>query len=244
MKWGGRFSNPNINDLKRSLLDIILWQLGYYNDERPPKRAPQSFSYPNPQHKVSRSTPQVTWINHCTFLINVEGIHLLTDPIWSERCSPVPFLGPKRRHEPPLPLKNLPPIDLVLISHDHYDHLDKRTVLHLHRQNPIITWVVPLGVKRWFQKQGINEVIELNWWEESELSIRGQKVAITAVPTQHFSGRGLLDKNRTLWAGFVVDFACPRKKKKRLYFVGDTGYNKKDFKKIGEAFGEMTVGLS
>ncbi|NGX51338.1 MAG: hypothetical protein K1060chlam2_01204 [Chlamydiae bacterium] len=242
--WKGeRFSNPNIDSSKRSLLDIALWQLGFYNDKRAPKAIPKNFRYPNSKRKPREGAPKVTWINHCTFLLNVDGLNLLTDPIWSNRCSPLSFLGPKRRHETPLALENLPRIDLVLISHDHYDHLDRETVLRLHAQCPDITWVVPMGVKRWFQKQGIKHVVELDWWQETELGIRGQEVVITAVPTQHFSGRGILDKNRSLWAGFVVDFIRPKKREKRLYFVGDTGYNRNDFKKIGEEFGEIDLSL-
>ncbi len=182
-------------------------------------------------------------MGHCTFLVNVENLHLLTDPIWSERCSPLSFLGPRRRHETPLALENLPKIDIVLFSHDHYDHLDKKTVLKLQEINPGITWVVPLGVKRILQKLGMRHIIEMKWWEETHIGIRGQEVILTAVPTQHYSGRGLFDKNRTLWAGYVVDFLQDKKQEKRLYFVGDTGYNRKDFKKIGEEFGEMDLSL-
>ena len=243
MKKGRRFSNPHIDNTKRTLLDVALWQLGIYNDKRMPKPPPKTFRYPNSKRKPRKNTPKVTWINHCTFLVNVDGLNLLTDPIWSDRCSPLPFLGPKRRHETPLALENLPAIDLVLISHDHYDHLDKQTVLRLHEQNPGITWVVPLGLKRWFQRLGIKQVVELEWWQETELGIQGQEVVITAVPTQHFSGRTIFDKNRSLWTGFVIDFIRPKKREKRLYFVGDTGYNRKDFKKIGEEFGEMDLSL-
>lgn len=243
MKKGRRFFNPNIASAKRSLYDIVLWQLGYYNDKRPSREVPPKFCYPNSKRKARDTAPKVTWINHCTFLVSVEGLNLLTDPIWSDRCSPLPFLGPKRRHETPLALENLPRIDLVLISHDHYDHLDKDTVKRLDAKHPDITWVVPLGLKQWFQKQGIRQVIELNWWEETKIGLQGQEVGITAVPSQHFSGRGIWDKNRRLWSGFVVDFMRKKKQNKRLYFVGDTGYNRKDFKKIGEVFGKMDLSL-
>jgi len=243
MKRGHRFYNPNIDNIKRSFLDLMLWQLGFYDDKNKPKSIPVKFRYPNSKRQLRKKVPTVTWINHCTFLVRVENINLLTDPIWSDRCSPLPFLGPKRRHETPLALENLPRIDLVLISHDHYDHLDKKTVRRLQAQNPGITWVVPKGIKRWFQKQGIKQVIEMDWWEEIELGIQGQEVVITSVPTQHFSGRGILDKNCSLWSGFVVDFIRHKKQEKRLYFVGDTGYNRKDFRKIGEVFGEMDLSL-
>lgn len=242
-KKGKRFANPHIDSTKRSLIDIALWQLGYYDDKRAPKRRPEKFRYPNSKRKLKDNAPQVTWINHCTFLVNVGNLSLLTDPIWSDRCSPFSFLGPKRRHETPLALEKLPRIDLVLLSHDHYDHFDKKTLLKLAELNPGITWIVPLGVKKRLHKLGLRHIIEMKWWEEIHIGTQGQEIVVTAVPSQHFSGRGIFDKNRTLWTGFVVDFLQKEKQEKRLYFVGDTGYNKKDFKKIGEEFGEMDLSL-
>ncbi|MCB1107715.1 MAG: MBL fold metallo-hydrolase [Chlamydiia bacterium] len=242
-KRGRRFINPHIDSTKRSLLDILLWQLGFYNDKKRRKEQPKTFKYPNSKRKIRESSPKATWINHSTFLISVGKLHLLTDPIWGKRCSPLSFLGPKRRHLAPLALENLPPIDIVLISHDHYDHLCRKTVLKLQEQNPGITWVVPLGVKRRLQKLGMRHILEMNWWEEVHLGIKGEEIVITSVPSQHFSGRGLFDKNTTLWAGFVVDFLRDKKQEKRLYFVGDTGYNRRDFKKIGEEFGEIDLSL-
>lgn len=237
-----RFINPHIDSTKRSLLDIALWQLGFYKDKTRPKKQSKQFCYPNLKKKIRAKVPQVTWINHCTFLVRVGKLHLLTDPIWSERCSPFSFVGPKRYHEAPCALENLPPIDLVLISHDHYDHLDKKTILKLQEIHPGITWIVPLGVKKRLQKLGMRHIIEMEWWEEVHFGLKGEEVFITAVPSQHYSGRGLFDKNKTLWAGYVVDFVRSRGEK-RLYFVGDTGYNRKDFKKIGEEFGEIDLSL-
>lgn len=242
-KKGRRFVNPHIDSTKRSLIDIALWQLGFYNEDKSIKERPETFKYPNSKKKLKESAPKVTWINHCTFLVNVGGLHLLTDPIWGDRCSPLSFLGPKRRHSAPLSLENLPEIDIVLLSHDHYDHLCKQTVLKLQELNPGITWVVPIGVKKRLQKLGMRHIIEMEWWQESHIGIKGQEVIITAVPSQHFSGRGVFDKNTTLWAGYVVDFLREESQEKRLYFVGDTGYNRKDFKKIGKEFGEMDLSL-
>ncbi|MEM8728136.1 MAG: MBL fold metallo-hydrolase, partial [Chlamydiota bacterium] len=187
--------------------------------------------------------PRVTWINHCTFLVSVGNLSLLTDPIWSVRCSPLSFLGPKRRHEAPLTLEKLPRIDFVLLSHDHYDHFDTKTLLKLAELNPGITWIIPLGLKKRLHKLNFRHIIEMKWWEQIPIGMRGQEVVITAVPAQHFSGRGIFDKNRTLWTGFVVDFVHREKRDKRLYFVGDTGYNQKDFKKIGKEFGTMDLSL-
>ncbi|MBF5060192.1 MBL fold metallo-hydrolase [Candidatus Neptunochlamydia vexilliferae] len=242
-KKGRRFANPYIDKTKRSPIDFAMWQLGFYKEKRRRKERPEDFKYPNSKRKLRDGAPKVTWINHCTFLVNVEGLHLLTDPIWSDRCSPFSFFGPKRNHEAPIPLEELPPIDIVLISHDHYDHLDRRTVLKLQELNPGITWVVPLGVKKRLQRLGMRHIIEMEWWDEVHIGVKGQEVIITAVPSQHFSGRGIFDKNRTLWAGYVVDFLREKKQEKRLYFVGDTGYNRRDFKRIGEEFGEIDLSL-
>lgn len=242
-KKRGRFANPHSGSSRRSLVDIILWQLGYYDDKKALNKRPKTFRYPNEKERVIKKAPTVTWINHSTFLVQVGNLSLLTDPIWSDRCSPLSFLGPKRKHAPPLTLENLPQIDLVLLSHDHYDHFDKKTLLKLGKLYPGIIWVVPLGLKKRLHKLGFQHIIEMKWWEKTQIHVQGEEVVITAVPTQHFSGRGLWDKNRTLWTGFVVDFLQKKGKEKRLYFVGDTGYNAKDFKNIGKAFGTMDLSL-
>ncbi len=235
LKKDGRFVNPHAEDKLRSLWAAILWKVGYYNDPVKDPVAPKSFSYPMPKRSFNVDEPSAMWINHSTFLITVNGLNILTDPIWSHRCSPVKFLGPKRRFQAPLGIEQLPKIDYVLISHDHYDHLDKKTVKELMHHFRHITWIVPTGVKAWFLKQGITQVEELSWWESKNFD--GQ-MKVTAVPAQHFSGRTHRDLNQTLWAGFVCEFGP-----KKLYFVGDTGYNRHDFKKIGETFGSMDLSL-
>ncbi|HSW87405.1 MAG TPA: MBL fold metallo-hydrolase [Rhabdochlamydiaceae bacterium] len=245
-KKNKRFKNPHIDKIHRGLFDVILWKSGYYKDAKTWPKPPEAFTYPVPETPLNKQHPQVMWINHCTFLITIDNVNILTDPIWSNRCSPFSFLGPIRRHHPSLKLEELPKIDYVLISHNHYDHLDKNTVEWLKKKNPEITWFVPTGVKKWFTERGIEKVIELSWWEEatvkhpdnSELNIKA-----TAVPTQHFSGRSPLDINQTLWAGWVLDFERKTRPPKRLYFVGDTGYNQHDFKNIGEKFGYMDLSL-
>ncbi|MCB1116042.1 MAG: MBL fold metallo-hydrolase [Chlamydiia bacterium] len=221
---------------------MALWQLGFYNDATPTER-PENFRYPNSKRKIKEHLPKATWINHSTFLITFGNVHVLTDPIWGERCSPLSFLGPKRRHETPLALENLPEIDIVLLSHDHYDHFCIKTAVKLKEKNPNMFFVVPLGMKKRLEKLGIHQVIEMEWWQKESLQVKGEEIRIVAVPTQHFSGRGIFDKNTTLWAGYVVDFIRPNKQEKRLYFVGDTGYNEVDFKTIGKEFGEMDLSL-
>ena len=235
-----RFINPHIQDEKRSLKDFLHWKTGRFEDRTDLPEIPAPFHFPLPsQGTFNPLLPKAQWINHSTFLIECEGIRILTDPIWSRRCSPFPFLGPTRRHEPALSLVELPKIDHVFISHNHYDHLDKRTIIELHLLHPSIQWWVPLGVKKWFQRLGIEQVEELGWWESAS---RGSFLRATAVPSQHFSGRGLLDKGKTLWAGWVIEFLFSHLVK-RLYFVGDTGYNEVDFKSIGKKWPFMDLSL-
>ncbi len=234
-----RFVNPHQKRIYRSAGHFLLWQVGYYREKISLPCIPQSFTYPNPIDSVDQSLPQVTWVNHSTFWIKANQKSILIDPIWNSRCSPIKFLGPKRKHSPSLLLEELGAIDYVIISHNHYDHLDKKTVYHLHQLYPDITWIVPLGVKKWFLRHLVRVkkelVVELNWWER----VTFDTVNVTAVPAQHFSGRGFFDRNRSLWMGFVVSFGS----EKRFYFAGDTGYNPVDFKEIGKRLGPFDLSL-
>ncbi len=237
-----RFFNPHVKETRRTIFDVILWKLGHYADPLPPP-IPKDFVYPLPQNILKSEEPTVTWINHSTALVKIDGFHLLTDPVWSKRCSPVSFAGPKRRHSPGIEFSVLPQIDLVLISHDHYDHLDKPTVEALHKRFPKILWLVPAGVKEWFKKRGIENVIELGWWEETEIDFPQFKLRATGVPAQHFSGRSAVGINPTLWLGWVIEFVRQKGENKRLYFVGDTGYNPYDFKAIGARWKAVDLSL-
>lgn len=246
-KVDNRYVNPHIYEIRRRLFDVVLWKSGYYQDAKFWPKAPENFSYPIPEFVLDEDHPRAVWINHCTFLITVDNVNILTDPIWSERCSPLPFFGPRRRHDPAIRLEDLPKVHYVLISHNHYDHLDKKTVQWLCRNHPDIVWLVPEGVKKWFLKQGIEQVVELAWWQSVELcdehAAPHVQLKATAVPSQHFSGRSFRDMNETLWAGWVVEFMRKEKPFKRLYFVGDTGYNPVDFKNIGKKWGHMDLSL-
>lgn len=241
---GRRFTNPFQEKVKKSLFDVLLWQFGYFNDEEARAKPPKGFTYPRPLEMIS-SKDAATFINHSTYLIEVEGVHILTDPIYAKRCSPLPFIGPKRAHLPGIAFESLPQIDIVLISHDHYDHLCKKTVKKLHKRYPNITWFVPSGLKKWFNRRGISRVVELAWWEHSVLAFESKniKMTITAVPAQHFSGRWGWHTNTTHWAGYVVEIEREKGEVKRFYFVGDTGYNSQDFRKIGERFGSIDLSL-
>jgi L-ascorbate metabolism protein UlaG (beta-lactamase superfamily) len=172
--------------------------------------------------------PSVTWVGHSTLLLRVGGKVVLTDPQFSERASPIAFAGPKRVVPPAPALEQLPHVDAVVISHNHYDHLDLSSVAKLAKQaggSP--RFFVPLGLKDWFVRRGIGNVVELDWWERVEY----QGLEIHFVPVQHWSKRTLLDENQALWGGWVV-----RHPELSFFFAGDAGYSK-DFADIGARFG-------
>jgi N-acyl-phosphatidylethanolamine-hydrolysing phospholipase D len=161
-----------------------------------------------------RGEATVTWIGHSTLLVQLDGVNILTDPHWSRRASPVSFGGPRRVTPPGLRFEDLPPVHVVVISHDHYDHLDVATVERLAATHHP-KFLVPLGLKAWFAALGITDVDELDWWDER--SVHG--LTFACVPARHFSGRTLWDRNRRLWSGWAV-----RGRDRRLYFAGDTAY--------------------
>lgn len=170
-------------------------------------------------------------LGHSSLLLAAEGEFWLIDPVFSERASPVSWAGPKRFHKTPLTLEQLPEIKGVLISHDHYDHLDKKTIAFL--KSRVENFVVPLGVGNHLREWGVadSHIYELDWWD----SVSVGKLELTATPSQHFSGRGLNDRNKTLWASWVIQ--APGKK---IYFSGDTGYFA-GFKEIGERLGPFDL---
>jgi N-acyl-phosphatidylethanolamine-hydrolysing phospholipase D len=180
----------------------------------------------------NRSEPTLTWVGHATFLLQLGGINILTDAHFSERASPVQFAGPRRVVAPALRLTELPHIDAVVISHNHYDHLDRGTVKRLAAQSGgSAHFFVPLGLKAWFRRAGIHSVTELDWWDEAQH--RGLKLTLT--PVQHWSSRTPWDRDKTLWGGWVVEHP-----QLRFFFAGDTGYSQ-DFKDIGERLGAVDL---
>jgi N-acyl-phosphatidylethanolamine-hydrolysing phospholipase D len=182
--------------------------------------------------RATPTSPTITWIGHATFLVQLGGVNFLTDPIWSQRTSPLPFAGPRRLVPPGLRFEDLPPIHAVLISHDHYDHLDLATVSRLARTHRP-TFFVPLGLRGWFESLGILRVVELDWWQAARIG----PLAVTAVPAQHSSGRSLLldDQNERLWTSWVV--VAPDR---RFFFAGDTGYHS-GLAEIGRRLGPFDV---
>ena len=161
------------------------------------------------------------------------GLNILTDPVWSERASPLRRLGPRRIVPPGAALESLPPIDIVLLSHNHYDHLDARTVQRLARLHTGAHWMVPLGLVPLLRHVGVREITELGWWDEATIG----EARIACTPARHFSARGLADRMRTLWCGWTVRAAGHS-----LYFAGDTAYHP-DFAAIGERFGPFDIVL-
>lgn len=183
-----------------------------------------------PQSKVE-GTVKVTFINHATFLIQGAGYNILTDPVYSKRCSPFSFAGPKRVHAPAIPFEDLPKIDVILISHDHYDHLDLATIESLvARDNPQI--YAGLGVSRRFDSK--TKVSELDWWQSAAID---EKLKVTFAEVQHFSGRTLFDRNTTLWGGFIIHL-----EDKKIYFGGDSGYGE-HYKKTFDKYGAIDLAL-
>jgi N-acyl-phosphatidylethanolamine-hydrolysing phospholipase D len=182
---------------------------------------------------LSQGNPRatVTWVGHATVLVHVDGVNLLTDPHWGDRASPLSWAGPRRLSPPGVPFESLPPIHVVVISHDHYDHLDVATVKRLAATHDPL-FLVPLGFGPWFAEQGIVRVQELDWWQEHQIG----GVRVVCAPAQHWGQRSPFDLNRRLWASWAVLGPSGR----RLYFSGDTGYFE-GFREIGGRLGPFHV---
>ncbi|MCX5764839.1 MAG: MBL fold metallo-hydrolase [Gemmatimonadetes bacterium] len=207
----------------------------------PPASATAAITYP-------RSAPdscRITWIGHSSFLLQIDGLNILTDPVFGERASPLSFMGPKRLVPPGIALDALPPIDIVLQSHDHYDHLCDATVRAIAIHSPDATWCCPLGVGRQLRARGVLHLVELDWHQSAPTgsshggshgsSHGGSQVC--CVPARHFAGRTMTGRNATLWCGWVLETAHHR-----IYFVGDTG-DHPDFGEIAKHHGPFDAVL-
>ncbi len=202
--------------------------------------------------KANRSVNTATWIGHATVLMQVAGVNILTDPIFSERASPVGFAGPKRKVAPGLSYDQLPHIDVVVISHNHYDHLDRDSVQRLNAQaGGAPLFLVGLGNKAWMNEAGITNVREMDWWQQTDAN----GLEITFVPVQHWSARGVTDRFKTLWGAWVVKApektsatagtaanAASAQQPFSFFFAGDAGYSK-DFADIHKRFDRFDLAL-
>jgi L-ascorbate metabolism protein UlaG (beta-lactamase superfamily) len=210
---GKRFFNPGLPRSNRRFGDFLRWQLSGQRRPWPPQASQPPA--PPPAASVAADRIAATFVGHATFLIQTAGLNILTDPVFSDRASPIAWAGPRRVRPPALRFDDLPPIHAVLVSHNHYDHMDLPTLRRLHeRWRPTI--VTGLGNGRYLSRRGLGETVELDWWQG--WSPRPE-VTITFVPVQHWSRRGLRDTRQTLWGGHVV--AAPAG---RVFFAGDTAY--------------------
>lgn len=222
-----RYENYDSVSSLKSFTDLRKWQ-----SERWSKKKDLTIQIPQCQHKQlnriqeNKVNTSITWVGHSTFLIQVNGLNILTDPVWAKRMG-----LQKRLTEPGIRLGDLPRIDAVLISHGHYDHLDFATIKQL---NDDIHFFVPAGLNKAFRRRGYKNVVEANWWETIEF----HNLSFSFVPAQHWTKRTLFDTNTSHWGGWIIQ--DNEKEDYTIYFVGDTGYFR-GFKEVGEKFNIHTV---
>jgi L-ascorbate metabolism protein UlaG (beta-lactamase superfamily) len=230
---GNRFFNPS-GEPPRRLLDIVRWQLSGRREPWP-VLLPSPLPPDRPPQRVGEGT-RLAFVGHACFLIQSGGLNILTDPVLSDRASPFAFAGPKRRNPPGIAFDDLPPIDIVLVSHNHYDHMDHRTLSWLWRRDqPRI--IAPLGNDAIMRRHDPDVTVEVVDWGD-ELGL-GPDAALRVVPANHWSARGLGDRNRALWAGFVLSLP-----QHRIYFAGDTGFGDGGlFRQIARAFEQIDLAL-
>jgi L-ascorbate metabolism protein UlaG (beta-lactamase superfamily) len=196
--------------------------------------APLTVHDPRPDWSRAPETGlRVTWLGHSTLLVELDGVRVLTDPVWGERVSPVGFAGPKRFHPMPVTLAQLPPLDAVVVSHDHYDHLDYPTILELAKTD--VRFITSLGVGAHLESWGIApaRITELDWWESTPIA--GGRARVSAAPSQHFSGRGPGMRNTTAWSSFAL-----RGERHGFFFSGDTGLTT-EYRAIAEKLGPFEL---
>ncbi|MGB6308665.1 MAG: MBL fold metallo-hydrolase [Steroidobacteraceae bacterium] len=235
--WAGdRFQNvhpilPNLRDSTVPMPSIKDFMCG--GERRVPRGPLPSMSPLDAWAKQPQSGLRITWLGHSTMLIEIDGVRILTDPVWGPRASPSSLIGPKRFQPVPLSLREMPPVDVVMISHDHYDHLDYPTIRALAKTG--VPFVTSLGVGAHLEYWGIQagRITELEWWESHALP--NTDIVLTAAPSQHFSGRGLKDRNATLWSSFAI-----RSPKHSVFFSGDTGLTT-EYRSIREKLGAFDV---
>src|SRR5271154_884220 len=219
-RWAGdRFRNayeipPGLRDPNASMPSLTDFLCG--GERRTPRGLLPSLNPLESWRKNAASGLRATWLGHSTGLIEIDGLRVITDPVWGPRASPSSLAGPKRFQPVPVALRAMPPLDLVIVSHDHYDHLDYPTIRELAKRG--VPFVTSLGVGAHLEAWGVDpgRIVERDWWESHRLP--DSALTVTAAPSQHFSGRGLKDRNATLWSSFVI-----RGERHAVFFSGDTG---------------------
>jgi N-acyl-phosphatidylethanolamine-hydrolysing phospholipase D len=225
----GVFRNPWALDESR-FTGLLKWRWNRLRHPLPGDDGARSLRLVAPSIRAPRAAANeiaITWAGHSTLLIQLGTVNIVTDPVWSERASPWRSLGPRRLVPPGVAIDALPPIDIVLLSHNHYDHLDVWTVRTLAAVQPGARWVVPLRLAGLVRSLGAQDVTELDWWDEIQLG----DATVACTPARHFSARTPLDRTRTLWCGSAVRSAAGG-----LFYAGDTGLHP-EFARIGERFG-------
>ena len=210
--FAGEYKNTNGIAIDKPFSDLLKWQ----RNKDDPVTTSIEVSDAWKKIDLDNDNNYSIWIGHSTFLIKKDNLTILTDPIFSERASPFKRFGPKRLIPPALNISELPKIDVVTVSHNHYDHLDIRSLKILHELNPDIIFLIPKGDKNIFDKRNIKNVFEFEWWQNFMI----QNVEFTFTPVQHWSARGLFDKNDSLWGGWYI-----KNKDYSIYHAGDTGYS-------------------
>ena len=231
---GERFFNPG-GAAPRGVVDLARWRLGGNNEDWP-DRYPSPFPPDRPPTRVDGKAVRVTFVGHATFLIQGAGLNILTDPVWSERASPSSLIGPKRVNPPGIAFDNLPPIDVVLVSHGHYDHLDVETLARLwHRDRPRI--IAPLGNE--VAIRGRDPAIEVTTADWGAVVPLRNGIEVVLEQVHHWTARGLWDRNRALWCGFVLHGLGGG-----IFFAGDTGFDGgRPFKRVAQKHGPLELAL-
>lgn len=229
---GLHFFNP-WNSQISTVFKLIRWKMTSKRKQWPHQSQNHLFDSPPP--RVEGELLRVSFVGHSTMLIQTQGLNIITDPIWSKRASPFKFCGPKRYNTPGIKFEKLPPIDIILISHNHYDHLDISTIKKIwYRDRPKI--IAPLGNDFIIQSKDPSISVEVVDWNQKIPFNKNVNIHLT--PVQHWSGRGLMDKNKALWGAFVIETTHGN-----IFFCGDTGYEKNIFRNTLKRFGSFRFAM-